>query len=318
MKFIIMNRRRKDVIQMARVAAAAVIGLILFSMNARAVEYAGADICAACHADIFAEWKGSLHARAFSSEKFQRLWKENHKKPQCLECHTTGHAAGTNKYQHAGVTCESCHGAMSEGHPGDAKMPIPISSEMCKSCHDKTYKEWKISRHGKKNIRCFDCHKVHGQGLRVGGGEKLCGSCHTERLKDFAHSTHHTEGLECNTCHMPLYPAQKDAIEGTGAAGHALSVGADVCSRCHEEMVHKSANLPDLRGKVTEMNQQMSLAGVESVFDLNEKVSELQWRLNRARQSIWIVAVIAVLAGLSLGWLGGWYLLRKRRNDGPK
>jgi len=274
--------------------------------------YAGPDTCGTCHSDIYTSWKSSIHAKAFSSQKFQEVWTGHLKKPECLRCHTTGHTPGSLKYDFAGVTCESCHGTMSDGHPGESKMPIPVSSDMCQQCHKKTYQEWKISKHGQKNIRCFDCHLVHSQGLRLGGGDALCGSCHSKRLNDFAHSTHHLQGLKCSTCHMPADADKDKAIEGTGAPGHTTSVGSAVCSRCHEEMVHKSSNLPTLREKVSEINQQMSVAGVESVFDLNEKLKDREWQLARARQSVWVVAVLGVLAGLLLGWLGCWYLLRRR------
>jgi hypothetical protein len=279
-------------------------------------EYAGPDTCADCHSDIYENWKVSIHAKAYTNDFFQKSWKENDQKPACLDCHTTGHNKDTLTFIHNGVSCESCHGAMSQGHPDSAKMSVPISSEMCQSCHQKTYKEWKMSKHGGKNIRCFDCHNVHSQGLRAGGGDTLCGSCHSNRLTDFAHSTHHSEGLHCSTCHMPAYKSHETNIEGTGAAGHTLFVGGEVCSRCHEDTVHKSAMLPQLREKVTEINQEMSVAGVSNVFDLNEKVKELQWHLARSRQSLWVAAVLFFLIGLSLGWLGGWYLYVRKRTNG--
>lgn len=281
--------------------------------NALGASTKGPDTCAACHADIFTSWKASIHAKAYEADSFQKSWKDHGQKSDCLDCHTTGHTKGSTRFEHPGVTCESCHGAMSDGHPGENKMPIPISADMCARCHKKTYQEWKISRHGTKNIRCFDCHQVHSQGLRAGGKEKLCGSCHNQRMNDFAHSTHHKEGLQCETCHMPRFGDNKNRIEGTGASGHTFQVGAEVCSRCHEEMVHSSANLPSLREKVTDVEQQMSVAGVENVFDLNEKVKNLEWQLNRLRQSVWVAAVLGLLAGLGLGWLGVYTLIRRKK-----
>lgn len=285
--------------------------------SARSADFAGSETCADCHSDIFETWKSSIHAGAFSNDAFQRSWKDHAGSPECLACHTTGHETGTPRFAHAGVTCESCHGPMSPGHgDGSVAMPIPASAEMCRSCHEKTYQEWKLSAHGENDIRCFDCHNVHAQGLRAGGGDALCGSCHSDRLTDFAHSTHRVEGLECSTCHMPRARTHGEAIEGTGASGHALSVGAEVCSRCHEDTVHKSGKLPQLRERVTQINQQMVAAGVDNVFDLNERVKGLEWRLARARQSGWVVALLFLMLGLSLGWLGGWYVYRRRGRRG--
>ncbi len=275
--------------------------------------FAGPSACADCHAQEHADWNGSVHAKAFN-ERFQKAWKEHGAKPACLSCHTTGHKAGTERYAHAGVTCESCHGPMADGHPAE-KMPLPVSSEMCAACHKRTHQEWRVSRHGQKNIRCFDCHKAHGQGLRAGGGEALCGSCHPGRLKDFAHATHHVEGLTCTSCHMPAFTPGPEAIQGTGAPGHSLSVGAEVCARCHEETVHKSTHLNDLRQEVSAFQKELALSGSKSVFDLNEKVKDLEWRLDQASHNLWLVALLGLLAGLGVGWLLAYYLLRRK---GPR
>lgn len=274
---------------------------------ALAQDYAGPDACGACHEEIYTQWKSSLHSKAFSDQKFKKSWDSFGKKAECLACHTTGHKKDTKEYAHPGVTCESCHGALSEGHPGENKMPIPIGSDMCKSCHKKTFDEWKISRHGAKGIRCFDCHNIHTQGLRAGGGDKLCGSCHSKKSEDFAHATHHQQGLQCTTYHMPHYKDNPDLIKGTGSAGHTLAVGADVCTRCHEETVHRSGAMSNLREKVTTFEKQMSIAGVENVYDLNEEVKTLKWQLSRMKQSVWVTAILLFLAGLLLGWLGAWF-----------
>jgi predicted CXXCH cytochrome family protein len=65
-----------------------------------------------------------------------------------------------------------------------------------------------------RELRCFDCHEVHGNGnvanLRTPGNE-LCLSCHTKEnpagLKGtVSQHTHHAEGSagsQCVACHMP-------------------------------------------------------------------------------------------------------------------
>ena len=285
--------------------------LFLFlSLTARA-GYSGPNACSACHSQEYLEWKPSLHAGAYASAVFQKSWKLNGAKAECLACHTTGWKKGTKDFNHEGVSCESCHGPMAESHPA-VKMPIPVSSDMCRTCHKSTHGEWTLSPHGQKNIRCFDCHKAHGQGLRLGGGDALCGSCHATKMKDFAHATHHQEGLTCTTCHFPSSPAGPDAIMGTGAPGHNLSVGPQVCARCHEEAVHKSSHLVELQDRFSETQKHMAVAGVKNVFELNEKNKDLEWRLDRARSSGWLVAVLGLMAGLGFGWTAAWLALRKR------
>ena len=131
-------------------------------------------------------------------------------------------------------------------------------------------------------------------------------------MKDFAHATHHKEGLTCTTCHFPGSPTGPDAIMGTGAPGHSLSVGPQVCARCHEETVHKSRHMVDMQEQFSETQKHMAIAGVKDVFELNEKNKELEWRLERARSSGWLIAVYSLLAGLGFGWVGAWVALRKR------
>jgi hypothetical protein len=282
---------------------------LMFLVPALVAAYTGPDTCAECHPDEHAAWKGSVHSRALS-DTFQKAWNDGGKPSACLACHTTGLKKGTRSYAFAGVTCESCHGPMSEGHPGE-KMPLPVDAKMCAGCHVRTQQEWALSAHGGKNIRCFDCHVAHGQGLRAGGGDALCGSCHAAKQKDFAHATHHQEGLHCATCHLPAPKSKADVIQGTGASAHTLAVGAEVCARCHEDTVHTSARLADLREKVSSVQKQMSVAGVSSVFDLQEKNQDLEWRLDRARQSAWLTLILGGLAGLGLGWLAAWLFFRR-------
>ena len=65
---------------------------------------------------------------------------------------------------------------MKEDHPDKAKMALPVTSEVCQSCHGITYGEWRVSLHGQKNIRCFDCHKMHGMAQRKDKPDEMCGT----------------------------------------------------------------------------------------------------------------------------------------------
>lgn len=279
--------------------------LLLFFCGAPAVfpqGFAGADTCGACHEKEFKEWENSIHARALS-KSFEKAWKKVGKKPKCLSCHTTGHQNGTRTYLFAGVTCESCHGAFKEGHPDNlkAKMDLAVNAKICAACHQNTHMEWKVSAHGQRNIRCFDCHQVHAQGLRVKGGETLCGSCHPGRLKSFSHATHHQKGLTCATCHFPVTKPGEEAIEGTGAASHTLFVGAETCSRCHEEMVHRSHKLVSLRGEVGKLQETIRVAQIEDIHKVKETVQHLEWQNRKMKHLMVLLAVAFLLAGVGIG-----------------
>lgn len=66
-------------------------------------DYVGAERCRACHAEEFAAWERSPHARAFTA-----LAPKDQKDPRCLTCHTL--VPGDVQPALEGVQCESCHG----------------------------------------------------------------------------------------------------------------------------------------------------------------------------------------------------------------
>ncbi len=66
-------------------------------------DFIGADRCRACHAEAYAQWVKTPHARAF-----EVLTQKDRADPRCLSCHTMvpeDLGAGLT-----GVQCEACHG----------------------------------------------------------------------------------------------------------------------------------------------------------------------------------------------------------------
>lgn len=294
------------------------VTLLVFVCVAQAADFAGPRKCGNCHKDEHAAWEESRHAMAFSNAIFQEAWIDLGSDFSCLACHATGADVESETYAHPGVTCESCHGIMSKGHrKKDAEMPLPITSEVCRECHKTTYQEWQLSKHGQMEIRCFDCHGVHEQSLRSEGGDLLCGACHPGRLEDFAHATHQLEGLHCNSCHMPV-SAEPDLIEGAGAAGHMLFVGAETCGRCHGDMVHSSAQLTDMREQLIAATRGEYLTGGKNAVQLYEEVTTLTWMLESAGRKLWTVSVLGLIVGLALGWMFGWVIFEKLRKERQK
>jgi Zn-finger protein len=302
---------REDMMMILIVKRALIsIILLIFFTAVQAADYEGSSKCRMCHKDEYEQWKDSPHALAFSNG-FQDIWKELGSNPACLACHATGVDPEAGTFSHPGVTCESCHGKMSKGHSKQkAEMPLPITSEICKDCHTKTFQEWKVSRHGQNGIRCFDCHGVHEQSLRSGGGDLLCGACHSQRLEDFAHATHQLEGLHCNSCHMPMFAQPENVFEGAGVPGHNLHVGTEVCGRCHADMVHSSSQLPEMREQLMEATRGQYLTGGKGALELYEEVRTLTWKLDSAESKLWTVSILGLLVGLLLGWLLGWIVFR--------
>ena len=254
--------------------------------------------------------------KAYEDPAFQDMWRDSGSEFSCLACHATGADIETKSFAFPGVTCESCHGIMDKGHSKkDAPMPLPVTSEICKKCHTRTYQEWQLSKHGQGGIRCFDCHGVHKQSLRSSGGDQLCGACHSQRLEDFAHATHQLEGLHCNTCHMPQF-VEHDCVNGIcDTTAHTLFVGAETCSRCHADMVHSSAQLPEMREELFEATKGEYLTGGKNAVELYEEVTNLNWMLDNARNKLWTVSILGLVVGLALGWMFGWFFFERLRKE---
>ncbi len=153
-----------------------------------------AEECGACHPAIFAEWRGSGHGRAWSSERVQEEYRLA-PAPACVACHAPAAASAEVPAGRAfaeGVGCGSCHRWGDDG----AVEPSPESARAggaaadrgaaggCAGCHQfrfseardplaiaeadaipyaegwlqDTVGEWARSDAGRRGISCLDCH----------------------------------------------------------------------------------------------------------------------------------------------------------------
>lgn len=148
--------------------------------------------CAKCHARIAAEWRGSLHANAWSDPLFQASYLRE-PEPFCRSCHAPLSTERKPKGLAArdGISCAVCHVRGGEiyglrgrardtaGHAVQATADL-ASSGFCGGCHQfgffvlpqrravprfegphvqqATYAEWAGGRHAEQGIRCQDCH----------------------------------------------------------------------------------------------------------------------------------------------------------------
>ncbi len=262
---------------------------------ARAEEEKTSDRCALCHEQQTQDWLASKHAKTMD-DTFLNVWTQQGQKRECLVCHAS------RPDSREGVSCESCHGEMKEDHPDKAKMVLPVTSEVCQSCHAVTYGEWRVSRHGQKNIRCFDCHKMHGMQLRKDKPDELCGTCHTERLKDFSHATHSIEGLHCLSCHMPEVKASVMKIRGLGVRGHTFGVGAETCANCHREMVHASHERESLSEEIARLKATVPEKLQARVAELEKETERLRQTVTANRRVFPPVIALAFLLGIFAGY----------------
>ena len=274
---------------------------LLAATLAVAEEAKVADRCVLCHEEATKQWADSPHARSMG-DGFLPVWEKEGKKMECLVCHTTHFDRQAGTYSHEGITCESCHGAIGENHPDDASKKLPVTSEVCQSCHTITYGEWRISAHGQKQIRCFDCHKMHSMAQRKDDPDQMCGTCHTAKLEDFSHATHAQEGLHCVTCHMPETGKSGPKIKGTGVRGHTFGVGAETCTKCHAEMVHSSSGRAELEKEVQELKAIEPVALTHQVAELQSHTTKLRDALAANRRIFGPVVIIAFALGLVIGY----------------
>jgi len=257
------------------------------------------DTCALCHEQETKEWLASPHAQTVD-DRFLGEWKREGQKWECFVCHTSQYDRQTGAFSHAGVSCQSCHGPANPDHPDKVKKLLPVTSATCQSCHSVTYGEWRISRHGQKEIRCFDCHKMHQMNLRKDDPDQMCGTCHTEKLKDFSHATHHLEGVRCMDCHMPEVMGAGLKIKGTGARGHTFSVGAETCANCHREMVHTRSDIATLEGEVQRLKEITPEALKKQLKEQQADLDELHTALRANRRVFSVIVLVAFCLGMAI------------------
>ena len=280
------------------------------------VEEKESDRCVLCHEQETKEWQASPHSQTMN-DIFLNEWTNEGKKWECLVCHTSQFDRQTGKFSHDGISCESCHGAMKEDHPDKSKMGLPVTSEVCESCHAITYGEWRVSAHGQKNIRCFDCHKMHEMKLRKDQPDQMCGTCHTERLKDFSHATHAIEGLHCLSCHMPEVKGAGMKIRGLGVRGHTFGVGAETCDGCHRDMVHASHERATLNEEVKQLKAATPEKLKEQLDQLETDGTKMKEELQANRRVFPPVVALSFLLGIFLGVALPHFRLKKRQEP-PK
>jgi len=287
----------------------------VMARTARAdVEDKESDRCALCHEQETKDWLASPHAQTMS-DVFLNEWTNEGKKWECLVCHTSQFDRQTGKFSHEGISCESCHGAMKEDHPDKSKMGLPVTSEVCESCHAITYGEWRVSAHGQKNIRCFDCHKMHEMKLRKDQPDQMCGTCHTDRLKDFSHATHSIEGLHCLSCHMPEVKGAGMKIRGLGVRGHTFGVGAETCAGCHRDMVHASHERATLNEEVKQLKAATPEKLKDQLDQLEKDGAKMKEELQANRRVFPPVVGLSFLLGIFLGVALPHF--RRKKHEGP-
>ncbi len=189
------------------------------SLGAGAATASLAQECVDCHAEVVNAFGTTPHGRSFAHGP-------DGKDAACVSCHVGAaeHAAA------GGDPAKVANPAKQAGRAADAS---------CLSCHQNTARSmfWDGSAHDVANVRCGDCHSVHGlkparaAGPAVRTTSDMCVSCHTSQRKHLNQRSTHPlrEGkMSCASCHDPhgspaAYALKSDSVN-------------DLCYSCHENV----------------------------------------------------------------------------------
>lgn len=164
------------------------------------------EACARCHEEIAAEWRGSLHQRAWNNAYFVRSFAQE-PTPFCRKCHAPEadqSADPSPDARHAGVGCVTCHvvpggvvgvratAANKDAHAtiGDARL---ATAAACGACHQFAFPA--------------------PPGVETGPMQDTLGE----------HARSSAAGTPCQGCHMPKVTGPK----GRAHRSHAFRVQGD-------------------------------------------------------------------------------------------
>lgn len=169
----------------------------------------GAETCASCHKEIVRKFAENPHGQKVAP-----------------------HPGKTE-------TCESCHGP-GEAHAksGDSNMILGAkqADQICQDCHKSIHANSERSVHGKANVNCSGCHRIHSAGaqrhLLKAAQPELCFACHDDVKPQFSAPFHHKvkEGLIlCTDCHDPHGSFRESTLP-------APTWQFNMCTKCHAAM----------------------------------------------------------------------------------
>jgi len=166
-----------------------------------------AEACGTCHAEIYKEWKTSIHSQAYKDPFFQAYWTRDNHIWVCLNCHSPmenqqptlikdiprerveraveePNPHYDSEYQQEGVTCAACH-----VRDGVILGPFEDSAAPHPTRFDPSFRTTQL---------CYRCHSV------VGGPAQFynVGPCGTYAEYEGGYYMNE-RGFICQSCHMP-------------------------------------------------------------------------------------------------------------------
>jgi len=167
-----------------------------------------AETCGTCHQAIYAEWRTTMHAAAYTDPFFQAYWRKDEYEWSCLTCHTplenqlkqriiqfeggdfsqpqfTVNNRFDPELQQEGITCAACH-------LRDGVIYGPYPADQLNAPHPVAFDDRFLSER-----LCLDCHEVPAKPFSF----LQSGICGTGG--EWADGPYIKKGYRCQTCHMP-------------------------------------------------------------------------------------------------------------------
>lgn len=177
--------------------------------------------CSECHNKMYDEWTTSAHARASSSDTYQRM-RRDAKDAACDGCHAPLAARlGTDRVVTEGVTCDVCHNIKAvELQRTGSTFPLELDDRvkygpLC-DAEDHYFHRMGCSPLHQQSKLCAACHLYYR--VLPGGGELPVFTEHDEwKAGPY-------KNRSCQTCHMPGSRAEVANGEGErdGVSNHGL------------------------------------------------------------------------------------------------
>lgn len=185
------------------------------------VSYVGTDKCLMCHANKKDKWAGNPHSVNTANVSQPEL-------SGCEACHGEGslHVEANGAKPHikvpsnldkneASAICSKCHGGANPSVPKEWRTFNDV--------------DWRKTMHFKKDVKCVDCHEIHGDNPGMLKSQKpveLCKNCHGDLLKGASGYVHAPVKMgKCLDCHDP---------HGGGGLPHMVKKSVkDECAKCH-------------------------------------------------------------------------------------
>ncbi len=169
-------------------------GMLIGPAEIRSTNYTDPEVCSGCHAQIYAQWNGSMHSNAQKDPVYQKLLQIASRETNrsfdafCTRCHAPVAYL-------SGISCDFCHTVNGIGNGSFAASPGKVkygplkdsgystfhstayselheSADFCGNCHDvrhpfnglaldSTYTEWKEGPYN-ETTPCQHCHMTPG------------------------------------------------------------------------------------------------------------------------------------------------------------